>query len=924
MKKNNRKLSVISAGVLFSVLSASVVGAPNELLNEAQQYFDKGEYKSAEIQIKNALKDSPKSAEARLLLGKVYLQKADLNGAAKEFQRAASYGASPKEVYGLLGKVYLAQGKPKDLISNIVIDPSWDKEAQAVITAMHGDAYASLKEYKDAEASYKKALELDGNSIGALMGMVRLAIVNKDLVAAERDLASVFKLDDQQSDAWVLKAMLTKEQGGLFEDIKSSLDKAIEITPGHVPALNARAMLLLENKKIDEAASDVDKILSLSPGYPPAYYLKGLIHFQNQEYTEAKDIFNRLVNATQDVTMANFLLGAIHFKEESYQQAEFYLSGFSATMPDHKPAKSLLAATHIKLHQPQKAVELLESFVNPENDDVQMLALLGSAYLQTGNASKGVALLEKAAEKAPDMAAIRAQLALGHLVEGDSKGAVAELKGAIDLDESVVQVDLLLINTYVRDKKYDETIAAARALVKKQPDQAIAYNALGLSLAGNGDFDAAETNFKKAVQLDPKFLNAYIGLAKIAMQRKDLDGAIKHYQTVLKQQSDFLPAMLGLSAVYQLKQDRVTSVQWVEKAHDAHPDRAEVSAMLVDMHLKAGEKLKAAQVARATLNAAPESPLAYELMGRVNMASEDFSSAKATFQKLYDLTNGHVNAAVLLAESQWRLGNIEEAAKTTQEAVKKSPDNIKALVLSAKLKIAQNKLGEALKEAQQIQKKFDKGSVGFALQGDIYMQQKKYASAQDAFRSAYDIQKNSMLALKRHAAYMAEGKKRDAENVLLDWLNVNPRDASVRMVLAVDYQRANDVENSSKHYKELLKHQPNNIPALNNLAWMLTEQENMDAVEYAKKAYDLSNQSPAVMDTYGWALIKTGKSVNDGINILKETLLKSPDLTEVRYHLAYGYYKSGDKEAARKELKWLKQLGNADAEQVAELEKLLK
>jgi tetratricopeptide (TPR) repeat protein len=57
-------------------------------LREAQAYYDKGELSAAIIQLKNALLADPENGQARLLLGKSYLQQKDGLAAEKELSRA--------------------------------------------------------------------------------------------------------------------------------------------------------------------------------------------------------------------------------------------------------------------------------------------------------------------------------------------------------------------------------------------------------------------------------------------------------------------------------------------------------------------------------------------------------------------------------------------------------------------------------------------------------------------------------------------------------------------------------------------------------------------------------------------------------------------------------------------------------------------
>ena len=69
------------------------------------------------------------------------------------------------------------------------------------------------------------------------------------------------------------------------------------------------------------------------------------------------------------------------------------------------------------------------------------------------------------------------------------------------------------------------------------------------------------------------------------------------------------------------------------------------------------------------------------------------------------------------------------------------------------------------------------------------------------------------------------------------------------------------LEKAIEEYESILKKQPTNISVLNNLAYMLIENDMMPdrAIEYAEKAYKNAPGNGNVLDTYGYVLLKNGK-----------------------------------------------------------------
>jgi tetratricopeptide (TPR) repeat protein len=105
-------------------------------------------------------------------------------------------------------------------------------------------------------------------------------------------------------------------------------------------------------------------------------------------------------------------------------------------------------------------------------------------------------------------------------------------------------------------------------------------------------------------------------------------------------------------------------------------------------------------------------------------------------------------------------------------------------------------------------------------------------------------------------------------------------------------------------FKELLKAQPNDIVALNNLAYAMSLPGSggdlSQAIVHSERAYQLMAAQgvfdPYVMDTHGWLLVQTGR-VDEGVTILLDALRQRP-LPEIHYHLAEGYLRLGRNEPA--------------------------
>ena len=86
---------------------------------------------------------------------------------------------------------------------------------------------------------------------------------------------------------------------------------------------------------------------------------------------------------------------------------------------------------------------------------------------------------------------------------------------------------------------------------------------------------------------------------------------------------------------------------------------------------------------------------------------------------------------------------------------------------------------------------------------------------------------------------------------------------------------------------------------LNNLAWLYHEDGDERAISLAQKAYELNPENAAVVDTYGWIMLKSGNH-QQSVPILEKAHELQPDSEEIALHLAEAYRTVGKSSEAQR------------------------
>jgi uncharacterized protein (TIGR03790 family) len=161
---------------------------------------------------------------------------------------------------------------------------------------------------------------------------------------------------------------------------------------------------------------------------------------------------------------------------------------------------------------------------------------------------------------------------------------------------------------------------------------------------------------------------------------------------------------------------------------------------------------------------------------------------------------------------------------------------------------------------------------------------RRFEMAQDASKSVSpDAIKLGMKAEARGAKGDAAG----AREALLQATKVDARLFVAQLLLAADFEREKDYAKAAERYRAALTTDPNNIIALNNLAYLLAVRENKpnDALPFARRAYALAPRNGSVVDTLAWTLYLSGDGIQ-ALRYMQESIAADPTNGDALLHAA--------------------------------------
>lgn len=903
--------TVVSGAILASVALSGCHRAQStpELIASAKQYQQKGDNKAALIEFKNAVAASPQDAEARLLLAQLYNDMGDPVSAEKESRKALSLGAKPEQALPALGTALLAQGQFQKVLDETAALP--DAPPLAVL---RGQAYLALRDGEKSTQAFETTLKAQPDNPAALIGLARGAMARNDVEAATRYATQALAKNPNSMDALAFNGALLRSRNQLDEAV-AMYDRMLALKPAYLTANLEKAHIEIQRGKFDAAAADIAAARKTAPNSLQVAYSQAFLDYSRNNNAAALESLQKVLRAAPEHMPSILLSGAVEFRLGSLQQAEQHLKKFLESNPkDALYARKLLAGVYLSSGRPADAVATLEPVLKEASQDPQVLALAGEAALQTGDFKKADGYFGQASALAPKAAGLHTSLGLSKLGQGNGAEAERELELATTLDASSKPAGLALVSAELRLQHFDKALAAALALEKAQPKDPMVPNLLGGIYMAKNDPAQARASFDKALALKPDYFPAVLNLARLDMKEKHPESARKRFEAVLQKDKTHAGAMEALAELALAEGKSGEATAWLEKANSAHPESLPGAMRLASRYLHTGEKQKALALTRKYQTENSANPELLDLLGQAQLANGDKEGALDTYSKLAAVMPKSAGAQVRVAGAHMLLNNNEAAAEDLKKALALQPDFLQAQLAQVELAIRSGHVDEALAIARQVQHQRPSAAIGYALEGDLQLRNKKPELALPLYERGFALEKSATLMSKLYAVLTALGKEKQAEQRVQQWqAAAAPGDMQVAAFLVGTSMEKKQYPVAIQNIQKILQQDPNNAALLNNLAWAYQQVHDPRALPTAERAYQLASDSPQVMDTLGWLLVEQGNAAR-GVPLLQRAVGLAPSATLIRLHLATGLQKAGDKAAARKELQQVLAAGNKSPE----------
>lgn len=861
---------------------------------KALQYVQQQALKEAELELRNSLQQQPDYLPARLLLGQVLLQSAQWPAAEKELQLALQGGAAADPLVFDLIRALLAQQKITE--ADDLLKQYSRFAAQPAYLIMQGKTEKARLRYAEANHFFQQAIQHP--QLGPLTDEVWFELgelqFQQQSAAASDSLSKVPAASAYFRRAQYLQAqLLQKQQPAAALQI---YDQLLSKDPKDAGALLAKAQLLLQTGKVDAALQLVLTFREQFPNNPYGQLIHAALIGQQGNNTERDRMIKQvqqqlsgLSNEQKEQQELLLLTAILDFSEGQFAQVVRKLNHYLTLYPANARVHQLLAQSYYylqSLNEAQTQIKLALA-LTPEDEN---LVLIGATILQgAAKHAEALQLLATAYQRAPNHDLLRQSYAQALVTAGQSAAAQQVLasanddKSANDSKEPLAEL-LQLGYLQLEAGQIKEAKTNAGKLLDLTQSKVEIFQFAGDVSLRSGDVGKASQFFQQALVLDKTFKPALMSLAGIALNQQAWRQAIAYYQQILQSTpNDSLTLQLLADAALK-SADVKGAIAALEQLSADDPKLFAARLALLELYLASNATEKAAPLLLQLEEQSDLQPAIYQAKVKLALLQKNAAQARHNTEILFGLWYDNPDKLLQLTDLQLRNNETDTAAKSIRRLAELMAPEAAILSLKTRLSLQQGQFDLAKQQLASLKKHSGDTPQYQELTAHLLLATAQYPQALPVLRSLYQQTPDPRFFAMLLTALRATDDQQALQQLLTDYLQQYPTDLAARLELADLWLKQGNSAQAQQIYQQSpdLKTQP---ILLNNLADLLLEQQPEAALNYASQAYQLLPQHPQIIDTYGWALTRTGQP-EQALGVLRDAEIRSPDNQMIQLHLA--------------------------------------
>jgi tetratricopeptide (TPR) repeat protein len=553
-------------------------------LSLARFYMKLNKAAEAENTIKKAISVNDKSPLGYLEYGRFYAYSARPNEAETQFKKAVEVDGTNLEVREALAGFYVAQ---RDFAK---AEQAYKDLAQAQDNSSEGlmqlaNFYSLVGRQEDAVNVLHSILKDSPEYVRARYRLGEIHLERKENDKAKEQIEKLLYLNDTDAQALLLRARLNLQENKAEDSVKD-LEEILKKQPAQKDALFYMTQARIALGQVAEARAFIGDLDRYHAGYLPAKLLKIQASFAANENDKALQQSNELIDAlrspapnfeTSAQDIQQLRVRALSMRGQAYlalgkpTEARADLQEVLKLSPNSSSALTNSAKVEFATKNYPEALNLYEKAFAADAKNFDALSGIVAVLKAQNQFAQAQERIDKVLTANADQKDLVASLhylkADVYITEKNLPAAQDELQKAMQADENYLPAYSTYAALLVEQNQIDSAVEQYQKVVEKKPSAAI-YTVIGMLEDARQNYDAAEKNYRQALQVAPDAAIAGNNLAWLiaANDRGNLDEALKLAQKAVDTNSSVAGFYDTLGLVFLKKGLSAPAIEQMKKA----------------------------------------------------------------------------------------------------------------------------------------------------------------------------------------------------------------------------------------------------------------------------------------------------------------------------------------------------------------------
>ncbi|WP_041273192.1 tetratricopeptide repeat protein [Desulforapulum autotrophicum] len=682
--------------------------------------------------------------------------------------------------------------------------------------------------------------------------------------------------------------------------------------------------LYFAQRDYKQAIVEWEKALGQGSNDPIIMGKIGNAYLRLAKFDRAEKTFERAVELDLGAVDIHFELVRLSLLNGEFASAENRCALLKTKVPFNPEVEILLGDMAVLGNHMEQAEKFYRNAVDLSNGSPRSLIKLATCLVMLGKRQEADTLFAIADKTGMQSPRVLVQMADYFFVSGRDEDAEACLVEALKKEPKDLDLKVRLARFYRSTHALERAETVFAALVADDPANLYFKKMVGDIYISLNKLNNAEQVISDMGQLlqkpDPDFEMLQ---GKYWLFKGNYVYAATHFKSAVDLSPGFFWAHYLLSVAYLMGGQNQLGENSLEDALYFYPDQPQALLLMASILYKKGKYSLGLDYLNRLKEKAPENCRAHRLTGLNLLALESYEKARVAFTSALLIRPEDPASLYLLGITAEAMNMKSLAIACYTKVLDKNPRLVDVIHRYASLLMGQGDLKAADGLMARLLDKNRDNPYYHYVAALVDVRAKRFATAEDHFKRAILPGKPlGEVHVGLADLYISQGRILDAISTLEACTSTIPCFVDAWTGLAGIYLKTDKPLEALAVMERAEKKLPDSPAILGNLAWLYLETEsdlNL-ALDFARKAYELSPGDPAISDTLAWAYYKKG-AFSQAAGLLASVEEKDPKNGVVLYHHGMTLYGQGKLSEAVEKLKKAAKtaLGEADLNQINEI-----